>query len=65
MTEKEAKKLGYTLIKGSYHSSTDDSIGSWYWSLEGQPLDKRGSGHTSKQEALNELERELKMRTRP
>jgi len=51
--ERAAKRLGYSINRGSYVSTTDDRINRWYVERdECCVVDRRGSGYVLKRDAL-------------
>jgi hypothetical protein len=56
MTEKQAKKLGYSINRGSYQGTTDDRLDRWYIERDSNTMvDRRGGGFITKKLALEYL----------
>jgi hypothetical protein len=55
MTEAQAKKLGYSITRGSYQGTTDDRLDRWYIEREGDPVCRIGGGFLTKKAALEHL----------
>lgn len=57
MTESQARKLGYRIVRGSYVGTSDDRIDRWYIDrLDSNVIDRRGAGYRTKAEALQAIE---------
>jgi hypothetical protein len=56
MTTKEARDLGYYVMRGSYVGTTDDRLDGWYIGRIGEPSRHHGAGYRTRREALDALE---------
>lgn len=56
LTEAQARKLGYEVIRGAYAGTTDDRADRWYiQEINSDTVDRRGAGFSTKKEALEVL----------
>ena len=63
LADKRAKQLGYSVVQGEYHGTTDDRADRWYLQNDREhSVDRRGKGFATKQEALDSLEESLALR---
>lgn len=64
MNIEQAHKLGYEVVRGAYHGTTDDRADGWYIQDTWIPLvDRRGPGYRTRQDALDALEDALSLST--
>lgn len=57
MTESQARKLGYQIVRGNYVGTSDDRIDRWYIDRDDSNIvDHTGAGYHTKAEALQAIE---------
>jgi hypothetical protein len=60
MSEAEARKAGYEIVRGSYVGTNDDRADRWYIQrIESNTIDRRGDGFATKRDALDTLSERL------
>lgn len=61
LTSKEAKALGFTVVRGDYIGTADNRADRWYIDkLDDPVIDRRGEGFATKEDALRYLTSRLK-----
>ena len=57
MTEAQARRLGYRIVRGDYAGTSDNRIDRWYIDREdSNVVDRRGAGYRTKAEVLQAIE---------
>jgi len=60
LTEKQAQKRGYKIVRGAYQGTCDDCMSGWYvQDMNSTIVDRRGPGFATKKEALEQLTEDL------
>lgn len=62
LTEKQAARAGYRIVRGAYSGTTDDRADRWYVDhRDDDLLDHRGRGFATKRDALLAIREKLDM----
>ncbi len=53
LTMADAKRLGYKLVRGDYHGTTDNRADRWYWQHDDDQMsNRRAAGYPTEEDAL-------------
>ena len=64
MNAKEARKLGWTVVRGSYSGTHHDRLDRWYLQhVDADVVDRRHGGYETRADAYEELWRHLEVAT--